>query len=448
MAAGGDHDELPAVLAKPVRHRHCLATGRQPAGNRPFHRTRRLLDHQLSWRHFTGMAAFVMIDPMSKATLKPVAVSKSLARRIWLRAQKLDVSAPFGGGAAATPAAVEHLGYVQIDTINVIERCHHHILHTRIPDYRREHLQAAQSVDKAVFEYWTHALSYVPTRNMKFFVRDMKQYWQRRAVWFTSATDSDVRRMLARIRKNGALTIRDIDDDVLVEKEHAWASRKPSKRALQLAFYKGLVTVSRRTGMLKTYELMTRHFGWARLPPAASERDTLNYLLDRTLRAQGLVSLESVCYLDVRRKAGIRRLIEGRVRRKELVPVELEGAGNWAHWAAPETLEGAVAPAEEQVHILSPFDPLVNQRKRLQLFFGYEHRFEAYVPKDKRVFGYFACPVLVGERIVAAIDLKTDRARRKLLVRQWTWVGKGSARAHKKTIEGALDRFERFQLAG
>jgi uncharacterized protein YcaQ len=99
------------------------------------------------------------------------------------------------------------------------------------------------------------------------------------------------------------------------------------------------------------------------------------------------------------------------------------------------------------VHILSPFDPLINQRKRAKLILGYEHRFEAYVPKPKRVFGYFACPVLVGDEIVAAIDLKTDRERQKLLIQQWTWVGQGSARAHKKKIETALEAFERFQLA-
>ena len=82
--------------------------------------------------------------------MDPVAISQSQARRIWLHAQKLDSPAPFGSGPAATPAAIQHLGYVQIDTIHVIERCHHHILFTRIPDYRREHLHQAQSVDKTV----------------------------------------------------------------------------------------------------------------------------------------------------------------------------------------------------------------------------------------------------------------------------------------------------------
>src|SRR6185312_7223081 len=205
-------------------------------------------------------------------------------------------------------------------------------------------------------------------------------------------------------------------------KDHAWASRKPSKRALQLAFYRGLLTVSERSGMLKTYELMTRHFGWERLPKAASESEVLNHLLDRALRSQGVVSVDSVCYLDARRKPGVRRLIESGMRRKELVPVELEDAGKLEHWLRPETLETTAEGVGETVHILSPFDPLINQRKRLHLFFDYEHRFEAYVPKEKRLFGYFALPVLIGDEIVAAIDLKTDRRERKLLLQQWNWI--------------------------
>jgi uncharacterized protein YcaQ len=374
-------------------------------------------------------------------------ISQSQARRIWLHAQRLNTATPFGNGPAATPAAVRHLGYVQIDTIHVIERCHHHILFTRIPEYRREHLHQAQTVDKSIFEYWTHALSYVPVEDFRYYVRDMRRYWRLRSTWFTNVKDADVRKVMARIRKEGSLTIRDIDDDVLVEKDHAWASRKPSKRALQLAFFKGMATVSERVGMLKTYELTARHFGWQRLPAAASVTDTTHYLLDRALRSQGIVSVDSIAYLNARLKPAVRLAIDRRVRRKELVPVDVEGAGKSLHWARPETVAQLPVLDEELVHILSPFDPLMNQRKRVQLIFGYEHRFEAYVPKEKRVFGYFACPVLVGDEVVAAIDLKTDRERQQLLIQKWTWVGRGSARRDKKKIEAALDRFERFQLA-
>jgi len=390
---------------------------------------------------------------MSRAA-KAVSITKADARHIWLRAQRLDVPAPFGEGAAATAAAVEHLGYVQIDTINVIERCHHHILWTRIPNYRRADLHRAQSIDKSVFEYWTHALSYVPAKDLRFFVPAMRRHRREGHKWLNSVSPADLRKVMRLVRRDGALTIRDIDDDVLVDKEHPWASRKPSKRALQLAFYQGLLTISERNGMLKTYQLMARHFGWDapsnKPPKPASARETHVYLLDRALRAQGIVSLDSICHLDAPSKAAIRRLIESRVRAGAMVPIALEGAGKQEHWAAPETLETADR-ASEPVHILSPFDPLIIQRKRTELFFGYGHRFEAYVPKEKRLFGYFALPVLVGEDIVAAIDLKTDRKAGELLMQKWSWVGnkagRGVRRDLKRRIEEELHRFERFQLA-
>jgi uncharacterized protein YcaQ len=387
---------------------------------------------------------------MSRAA-KSHSLTNRQARRIWLRAQRLDISCPFGEGAQATAAAVAHLGYVQIDTINVIERCHHHILSSRIPAYRRADLRQAQSVDKSVFEYWTHALSYVPAQDLRFFLPAMKRHRREGHKWLSAVKPEEVRKVLARIRRGGALTIRDIDDDVLTDKEHLWASRKPSKRALQLAFYTGVLTISERSGMLKTYELMNRHFGWDKPPKPASSGEVTAYLLDRALRAQGIASLDSICHLDAPSKQAVRRLIEARIHRGELVPVALEGAGKLEHWARAETLETPIEGVSELVHILSPFDPLIIQRKRTELFFGYGHRFEAYVPKEKRQFGYFALPVLAGDDIVAAIDLKTDRKLRKLLMQKWSWVGEGLARGGRKElkrrIEEELDRFERFQLA-
>jgi uncharacterized protein YcaQ len=386
------------------------------------------------------MARAIQLHPLTKLQ----------ARRIWIGAQRLDTPAPFGTGAPAVAEAIAHLGYVQIDTINVIERSHHHILFTRIPDYRRADLRQAQSLDRSVFEYWTHALSYVASADFRFFIPDMKLHKREGHRWFANVKPSDTRKVM-RLLREGALTIRDIEDDVLTEKEHLWASRKPSKRALQLAFYTGAVTVSERNGMLKTYELMGRHFGWDKPPKSATTGEITAYLLDRALRSQGVVSLESVCHLDAPRKQAVRALIQRRVRYGELVGVALEGAGKQEHWATPEALAEGREPSG-LVHILSPFDPLIIQRKRTHLIFDYEHRFEAYVPKPKRKFGYFALPVLVGEDIVAALDLKTDRQNRKLLMQKWNWVGpgkaaKGEARAAlKRRIEEELHRFERFQL--
>jgi hypothetical protein len=183
-------------------------------------------------------------------------------------------------------------------------------------------------------------------------------------------------------------------------------------------------------------------------PKPASGAETSGYLLDRALRSQGIVSLDSICHLDAPSKPAVRQLIERRLRRGELVPVALEDAGKLEHWARPEVMEASGNNSAEMVHILSPFDPLIIQRRRTQLFFDYEHRFEAYIPAEKRRFGYFALPVLVGDDIVAAIDLKTDRRELKLLMQKWTWVGnKRPRQGLKRRIEEELHRFERFQLA-
>lgn len=378
---------------------------------------------------------------------QPVELALPQARRIWLRAQRLDGTAAFGSGAEAVRAAVAHLGYVQIDTIAVIERSHHHILWTRIPAYRIADLHQAQSVEKSVFEYWTHALAYVPTADWRFFVPAMRRHRKAPRSWYGSVTPAELRGILERIRADGALTIRDIDDDVLVDKVHAWASRKPSKLALQLAFYNGALTIGARAGMLKTYELTDRHFGWDKPPAPATERQVTAYHLDRALRAQGVVSLDSVCHLEPSRKPLVRAAIAARVGSRRLVPVALAGAEKIEHWAEPAALQAAPAQTPPLVHILSPFDPLIIQRRRLATIFGYEHRFEAYVPRDRRVFGYFALPVLIGEDIVAALDLKTDRAERALRIQRWTWLDGAETPARKVAIEEELHRFEAFQLA-
>jgi uncharacterized protein YcaQ len=144
----------------------------------------------------------------------------------------------------------------------------------------------------------------------------------------------------------------------------------------------------------------------------------------------------------------VQSLINGGVRRKELLPVEIEGAEGVKHWIAPEALEQApTGGADGRVHILSPFDPLVIQRPRFKMLFGHDHRFEAYVPAPKRVLGYFALPVTVGDEVVAALDLKTDRKDGKVLIQKWTWLNGGEREGHRAMIEAELGRFERFQLA-
>lgn len=378
-------------------------------------------------------------------TAVSVPIAAARARALWLDAQRLTTPAPFGAGAEAVRQATAHLGYVQIDTIHVIERSHHHVLYSRIPAYRKQDLEQAQAQDKSVFEYWTHALAYVPIADYRMYVAQMARY-RAQADAAGKIDPADYARLLRRIRNDGPLSIRDIDDDVLVEKTHPWGSRKPSRAALRYGFFSGDLVVSQRSGMLKTYELAARHFGWSRRPRPVSDAQHARYLLERALRAQGLVSVDSICYGNAGAKPAVRGLIATAVAARRLQPVHLQGHEQAALWAEPGLLEHAPPlPDDSLAHLLSPFDPLVIQRKRLQQFFGYEHRFEAYVPAPQRVLGYFALPVLVGDRIVAALDLKMDRQAGRLLIQKWTWIAPKRP-ALKAAIDAALQRFERFHL--
>jgi hypothetical protein len=275
----------------------------------------------------------------------------------------------------------------------------------------------------------------------------MTQHRKQPSNWYRDIDPAECRALLARIRRDGPITMHDIDDGVRVEKVHAWASRKPAKRVLQWAFYSGDLTISARHGMLKRYERTDRHFGWPARPKPASAREIDGYRLERALRAQAIVSLDSICHLEAGRKPAIHSLIERELRAKRLLPVAIDGLAGAVYWARPDALDRPPPDVDpDQVHILSPFDPLVIQRKRTEALFDYAHLFEAYVPKAKRKLGYFALPVLVGDRIAAAIDLKTNRAARRLQIQSWVWTPQGRASMDKPLIEAALHRFERFQL--
>ena len=212
-----------------------------------------------------------------------VHVDKRSARRLWLHAQPLDERMPFGEGPGATAAAVEHLGYVQIDTINVIERAHHHILWTRIPTYRREDLHRAQTLEKTVFEYWTHALSYVPTRDYRFFLPEMRRRRIATGGWF------------GQVNYAGALTAFRHAEDLRAERASFWPGDTPGAGVRETA-----IRVSAGPSAPRTSDGEPRF----------------------------------LCHLDAKRKAAIREIIERRLRRRQLVAVALEGAERIEHCAA------------------------------------------------------------------------------------------------------------------
>lgn len=129
-------------------------------------------------------------------------ITKDQSRPLWLAFQGLTEARPFGQGPKASAKAIKHLGYDQIDTINVIEGSHHYILFSRIPDYKLSHLNQAQSKEKTIFEYWTHSLAYVATDDFKYFINDMNRRKANRSEWYSSVAEKEVKGILATIKKN------------------------------------------------------------------------------------------------------------------------------------------------------------------------------------------------------------------------------------------------------
>src|SRR6267154_2409269 len=145
--------------------------------------------------------------PFAGALSHPASLSLAEARAISLRSQGLaEDPAPFGSGKAAVLAAIQHLGYVQVDPINVIQRAHHHVLWSRVPDYQPEMLHELQSPDVSVFEYWNHATSYLPTSDFRFSLPLMRKH-RAQLHWSNDSAElrASMRRMRGLIRKNGPL---------------------------------------------------------------------------------------------------------------------------------------------------------------------------------------------------------------------------------------------------
>lgn len=377
----------------------------------------------------------------------PIQLNLKQARKIILSQNRLSQDSKYFGTSSpiTVQKIIEHLGYVQIDTIFVVERSHHHILFNRLPDYRRSDLSLCQSNKKSVFESWTHALSYVPTRDLKYYVGPMKAWGKEPSNWFSDVTQSDFLKLKRKIARSGPLTIRDMDDTIPGKKNDWWDSNKPSKKILQFGFHAGEFAISKRIGIVKEYELFNRHFKDHTDRKAVKESERMQFLINRAFSSQAIASLDSICHLRPSLKPMILKQLEK--NKKVFQEIKVSGLENTKFWIQPDKIDGQLdfEVDDSKAHILSPFDPITIQRKRLKMFFNFDYLFEAYVPEKKRKFGYFLLPVLIGDRIVAGLDLKTDRINNKLIIKNFHWFTKKS-KYDLKLIEESLNKFENFQL--
>ncbi len=330
-------------------------------------------------------------------------------RRIALDAQGLTRAAPFGRGVDATHRALEQIGYVQIDTISIVARAHHHTLWNRVPNYRPTHLDQLVR-DGRAFEYWFHAASYLPMRDYRYALPRMHALKSGERHWFRKDRKL-MRAVLDRIREEGPLLARDFETPK--GRKQGWWDWKPAKRALEQLFMQGELMAAGRNGFQKVYDLPERVLPTNVDTTTPTLDEFAAYLLDTSLRAHGFAIPKEVTYL--RRSAPLRAALRARLDADvgDGVLIKINDNGN-DYYARPEVLDCRAPRTPARVRLLSPFDNAVIQRDRNVALHDYDYQIECYVPAPKRRFGYFCLPILYRDRFVGRVDCKAHRRLRRL----------------------------------
>ncbi len=337
------------------------------------------------------------------------------ARKLALHSQRVLTANRRGKAIDATCEAIERLGYVQIDTISVIQRAHHHTLWVRNPRYRQEHLDRLMQQGR-IFEYWSHAAAFLPIHDYRFTLPIKREFANGKRLWYEC--DPEIRRrVLERITVEGPLQSRDFRDHG--KRRLPMWQWKPAKIALEQLFMEGRLMVVRREGFQKVYDLAERVLP-DRVDTSMPERsEFLRHLILRYLEAHGYGSASEIAYLRDGLKPAVHTELMALAESGEIVPVQIVGKNPGpVSFALPDYSALLNKPlSRSRVRILSPFDNLVIRRKRISALFDYDYQIECYVPEGKRKYGYFCLPVLWDGDLVARMDCKAERASRTLIVR-------------------------------
>lgn len=337
----------------------------------------------------------------------------SALRQLALHRQGLTSPPAFGQGISATHRAICHLGYVQIDTLSVVERAHHHVLWNRVPGYAPAHLNQLIG-EREIFEYWFHAAAYLPMRDYRYALPQMESIRNGQSRYFRQGEPRLMKEILARIRGDGPMRLRNLDQRD--QDKGSWWNQGPSRKAFETLFMQGDLMVCERNGMEKSYDLSARCLpgGIDLRVPTPYEQAT--HLFETTLRAHGVFTRQQLLHLrsgkDLRE--AMREVVDERLDAGQIAV--LNDAHGLAGYVDTAVLEAAPPRRASAVKILSPFDNLVIHRERLGALFGFDYRIECYVPAAKRRYGYFCLPVLYGDRLVGRIDCKAHRSERRLQV--------------------------------
>ncbi len=388
--------------------------------------------------------------PPGSARPTPRRVSAAEGRRILLAAQMLVAPPGSRGGPASVQRLVERLGFVQIDSINVLERAHHLTLHTRLDGYRPEALTRLLERDRSLFEHWTHDASAVPLVFHEHWKPRFARYDTRKDhhAWWQSRLGGDPKplldRVLARVREDGPLRGRDLEEERAEDGGGPWWNWHPGKAALEHLWRTGHLAIARRDGFEKVYDLSERVHPEAHAAPTPDDATHVAWACRSALERLGAATASEVAaFWAAIPVADARRWCDDAVARGELEPVEfddLDGRCRKGYATDASRRLARIEPWSDEVRLLCPFDPVIRDRNRLARRFGFDYRFEAFTPAAKRRYGYFVLPILHGERFIGRIDPKFDRDAGVLRVRGPWWESRCGGREDRRRLDRAIDR--------
>ncbi|GHA10728.1 winged helix-turn-helix domain-containing protein [Streptomyces echinoruber] len=356
-------------------------------------------------------------------------LSADEARRIVLRAQGL-LGAP--DRRAGVRGVLRRLGAVQLDTISVLARSHELVPYARLGAVGRRAVEDAYWVTGSgsaspaphAFEYWSHAACVLPVEEWPHFAFRRHAY-RSRPHWNHELPEGTYEQVVKQLRAEGPLTATELGG---AKRTSEWWDWSGTKVAVERALMYGEVVCVTRRGWKRVYDLAERAIPAALLHDELDDRECLRRLVRLAGQALGVGTRADIA--DYHRLKG--EQVDAVIADSGLVPVTVEGWGRPA-WADPAALE-TPPRGRHRTTLLSPFDSLIWERARTERIFGFSHRLEAYVPRQKRVYGYFAMPVLAGGRLVGRVD--PAREGRTLVARQVTLDG---ARAVPAVAEALVE---------
>ncbi|GAA6208868.1 crosslink repair DNA glycosylase YcaQ family protein [Cognatishimia sp. WU-CL00825] len=372
----------------------------------------------------------------------PIKIDNRTARWLWLASQGLSDTPT---GPLDIYGTILKLGMVQLDTIQVVARAHHHILWSRNQKYREDMLNPLLAKDRLIFEHFTHDASVIPMAFLPAWQRQFRRMNITARRWHGDlAGNAYLDEIKSRIRTEGALSTHAFDTKIVGEKQ-MW-SRPPHKKALDYMWMTGELATCFRDGFTKYYNLPERVFPDHLRNTNLSEAQELDFLMraaiDRiAVGTQGEIQK----FWDTTSAKETKEWLE----KADLIPVQVTNAdgSTTLSFGAPDIedrLAELTAPST-RLRILNPFDPVCRDRDRLQRLFGFEYRIEMFVPAAKRKWGYYVYPLLEKDCFIGRLEVKASRKTQQLTVLNlWPEPGLTWTAKRQEKLDAELARLGRF----